>query len=117
MSPNIIEIFDPPPSLDAVVQRFNVKTRKLRTKGNQSFTDFCIAGAEEITKASGSEIAYLPAPCGSLNWIYFNFTYTDLLFFTGHSGTFMVATAKQTNNNEHKLWPFFLISKYFRQKS
>ena len=69
MSPNIIEIFDPPPSLDAVVQRFNVKTRKLGTKGNQSFTDFCIAGAEEITKASGSEIAYLPAPCGSLNSI------------------------------------------------
>ena len=28
------------------------------------------------------------------NWIYFNFSYTDLLFFTGHSGTFMVANAK-----------------------
>ena len=69
MSPNIIEIFDPPPSLDVVVQRFNVKTRKLGTKGNQSFTDFCIAGAEDITKALGSEIAYLPAPCGSLNSI------------------------------------------------
>ena len=28
------------------------------------------------------------------NWIYFNFNYTALLFFSEHSGTFMVATAK-----------------------
>ena len=41
--------------------------RKLGTKGNQSFTDFCIAGAEEISKAFCSEIAYLLAPYGSLN--------------------------------------------------
>ena len=45
------------------------QNRKLGTKGNQSFTDFCIAGAEEITKAFCSEIAYLPALCGSLNSI------------------------------------------------
>lgn len=30
-------------------------------------------------------------PC---NWISFNFTCTDLLFFTRHSGKFMVVTAK-----------------------
>jgi len=46
----------PPPSIDeesyygqhdAVVQRFNVKKRKLRAKGNQSFSDFCIAGVKK----------------------------------------------------------------------
>ena len=57
------------PEIDHVIilQPRPGQNRKLGTKGNQSFTDFCIAGAEEITKAFCSEIAYLQAPCGSLN--------------------------------------------------
>ena len=32
---------------DEIVQRFNVKKRKLRAKGNQSFSDCCIAGVKK----------------------------------------------------------------------
>ena len=50
------------------------------------------------------------------NWIYFidNFTYNNLLFFTGHSQDFMVANAKhqqQTMDIDYGFFPHFEIFK------